>query len=445
MHRVGSTRPLGTSPHRAARRRGTVAVGTAAIALVTLSACTSGNDNRTKDASAASSASSKPASAGATSSAPASSSAAAAPAAVTVAATGGLTKANPGQPVTVKVANGTLTSVSLKNAAGRAVKGAVGAGSTSWTSSEDLGYSKTYTLSAISKDGSGHLATKTQKISTVSPDNLTQPYLNDIYGSALDAGATYGVGMVVSAYFDEDIPNKAAATKALQVTTSPHVNGAWYWTDAHTAHWRPQTYYAPGTQVSVAAKVYGQNLGDGLYGQSDVSTHFVIGAKHYSVANAKTHKVQVYFADKLVRTMPTSMGQGGYVQGKNGQISLWTMPGIYTVLNHENPARMSSDSYGLPASSPYGYAAENVYWATKISIDGIYLHQLDTTVWAQGHQNLSHGCLNLNLTNAKWFYKNARVGDVVEVVHSGGPKIKVWQGGDWSVPWSTWTSGTVAS
>lgn len=442
-------RVVGTDPHRTAARhrglrRGALSTGAAVFALVTLAACTSGNDNRSKGNSPVGKHSS--AAGGDSSSSPAGSSSAPAPAAaVTVAATGGLTKANPGEPVTVKVANGTLTSVLLKNRAGKAVKGALGAGATSWSTSEDLGYSKSYTLTAVGKNADGQVTTKTQKISTVSPDNLTQPYLDDVYGSALNAGATYGVGMVVAAHFDEAIPNKAAAAKRLQVTTSPAVAGAWYWTDSQTAHWRPEKYYAPGTKVTVTAKVYGQNLGQGLYGQSDVSSHFVIGSKRYSVANAKTHQVKVYFNDKLVRTMPTSMGQGGYVQGKTGQISLWTMPGIYTVINHENPARMSSDSYGLPASSPYGYKAEDVYWATKISTDGIYLHQLNTTVWAQGHQNVSHGCLNLNLKNAKWFYNNARVGDVVEVVHSGGPKIKVWQGGDWSVPWSTWTSGTTAS
>ena len=53
------------------------------------------------------------------------------------------------------------------------------------------------------------------------------------------------------------------------------------------------------------------------------------------------------------------------------------MPGTYTVIGHENPAIMSSASYGLPANSPLGYAPEKVYWATKISTDGIYLHELD--------------------------------------------------------------------
>jgi lipoprotein-anchoring transpeptidase ErfK/SrfK len=194
--------------------------------------------------------------------------------------------------------------------------------------------------------------------------------------------------------------------------------------------------------VRVTAKVYGVQVGQGLYGQADKTVAFKIGAQHIAVANARTHQVKVYFNNKLMRTMPTSMGQGGYVAGKNGSIALWTMPGTYTVIAHENPAVMSSDSYGLPANSPLGYAPENVYWATKISVDGIYLHELDTTVWAQGHSNVSHGCLNLNLDNARWYYQTALVGDVVEVVQSGGPKLQVWQNGDWSVPWATWVKGS---
>jgi lipoprotein-anchoring transpeptidase ErfK/SrfK len=139
------------------------------------------------------------------------------------------------------------------------------------------------------------------------------------------------------------------------------------------------------------------------------------------------------------------MGQGGYVTGTGGvQIALWTMPGTYTVLTHENPAIMSSDSYGLPANGPGGYPPEPVYWATKISVDGIYLHELDTTVWAQGNTDVSHGCLNMNHDNAMWYYQHALVGDVVTVINTGGPGIQVWQNGDWSVPWATWVKGSAA-
>jgi len=351
------------------------------------------------------------------------------------------TSYNPTAPVRVSVADGRLTSVTMRNPEGHEVTGNISGGS--WQTTEVLGYGRTYTITAVAVSSDGVKTTKRSSLTTLTPKNMTLPYFDTVYGSALIDHGTYGVGMIPVVHFDEPIPDRAAAERALQVTTSPHVDGSWYWADDQDLHWRPKNFYTPGTTVSITAKVYGKDLGDGLFGQSDESTSFKIGPKRVSIANAATHEVKVYFGDKLVRTMPTSMGRGGTVPGKNGQtIYLWTMPGTYTVINHENPAIMSSDSYGLPANSPLGYAPEQVPWATKISTDGIYLHELDATVWAQGHENLSHGCLNLNEENAKWFYTHSTVGDVVQVVHSGGPSIQEWQGGDWSVPWSQWQAGS---
>jgi lipoprotein-anchoring transpeptidase ErfK/SrfK len=353
---------------------------------------------------------------------------------------------NPTTPITVTAANGTLSEVKLVNPAGKQVTGAYSADHTSWRATEVLGYSKTYHLTASAAGETGEAtANLKHSFTTLTPDNMTMPYLNTIYGSSLQNGATYGVGMIPVVNFDEPITNKKAAEKALTVTTSPHVDGSWYWVDDHSVHWRPQYYYQPGTKVTVTAKVYGVDVGGGMYGQADQTVSYKIGAKHVAIANAKTHKVKVYFNNKLMRTMPTSMGQGGTVQGKNGPIYLWTMPGTYTVIGHENPAIMSSDSYGLPKNSPLGYAPEKVYWSTKISTDGIYLHELDATVWAQGHENVSHGCLNLNHDNAEWYYKTSRVGDIVKVVHSGGPVLQVWQGGDWTLSWSQWKAGSALS
>ena len=427
MQRVGNA-----GRRRASRRAGAIGVAAAAVALLTLSACTSNNGGSGDVKSPA--AHNDNLSTGSSSSASAPTSTAAQPAVITTPAAEAV---SPAKPVTVGIQNGKLTAVTMLNPAGRKVRGALSADGTSWHNTEELGYSKTYRITAKGVNGDGSTVSKKARVTTVTPDNQTMPYLVDLYGSALDNGGTYGVGMVVKIHFDE-LVDRARAERALQVTTTPSVTGGWYWEDDQNVYWRPQHYYAPGTTVSVTAKVYGVNVGPGLYGQADKTASFKIGARHYSVADAKTHKVKVYFDNKLVRTMPTSMGQGGTVQGKNGPIYLWTMPGTYTVLGHENPATMSSDSYGLPANSPLGYAPEKVYWSTKISTDGIYLHQLDTTVWAQGHQNVSHGCLNLNLKNAKWYYQHSRVGDVVKVVHSGGPRLKFWQGGQWDVPWSDW-------
>ena len=94
-----------------------------------------------------------------------------------------------------------------------------------------------------------------------------------------------------------------------------------------------------------------------------------------------------------------------------------------------------------PAGSAVSYR-RNVAWATRISTDGIYLHQLDDTIWAQGNTNLSHGCLNLSADNARWFYDFSQPGDVVEVRDTGGAPLELWQNGDWSVPWPQWLAGS---
>jgi lipoprotein-anchoring transpeptidase ErfK/SrfK len=268
------------------------------------------------------------------------------------------------------------------------------------------------------------------------------PYLNTTGGDPLQNGATYGIGIVPVVHFDESIQDKAAAERALSVTTVPAVTGVWNWVSDTDAHWRAQHYLAPGTKVTVTAKVYGVRVGPGLYGQADQSVSFTIGPSHISIADDRTHMVKVYYSGKLVRTMPTSMGRGGWVSGVGGQqVSLWTMPGTYTVLSHHDPVLMDSASFGIPHDSPFGYK-EYIPLATQISTDGIYLHELDATTWAQGNTDVSHGCLNLNYANAKFFYTTSLIGDVVQVVHTGGPPLKIWQNGDWSVPWSTWVKGS---
>lgn len=353
----------------------------------------------------------------------------------------GAANVSPSGPITVSVADGTLSSVSMTNPDGKQVKGSFNAAKSSWQAAEALGYSKTYKITARAVNADGKPKTLVSRFTTVTPDNMTMPDIETTGHQRLQNGATYGVGMVVSVNFDEPITDKAAAERTLSVKTTPAVQGSWYWLDDHTVHWRPRFYYKPGTKVSVSANVYGKQVSPGLYGQADASASFKIGPKHVSISDDKTHMVSVFFNDKLVRRMPTSMGQGGYVQGTNGQISLWTMPGTYTVIGHANPVLMDSSTYGLPVNSPKGYK-EYIYLATQISTDGIYLHRLDSTVWAQGNTDTSHGCLNLNMDNAQWFYDHSIVGDVVTVKNTGGPALQVWQNGDWSVPWSTWVAGS---
>ncbi|AQT82493.1 hypothetical protein B1R94_01850 [Mycolicibacterium litorale] len=242
-------------------------------------------------------------------------------------------------------------------------------------------------------------------------------------GAALSNGATYGIGTVIVAHFAAPI-DRATAEQVLQVSTEPPVDGAWHWVDDRTAHWRPAQYYAPGTAVTVT---------DGL----NPPLTFTIGASHISIADDATKQVSVFDGGKLVRTMPTSMGRGGTEKVGNTTLSFWTQPGVYTVLDKSNPVIMDSSTYGLPINSHLGYK-ESINYAVRISTDGVYLHELDATVWAQGNTDTSHGCLNLNRDNAVWFYNFSVPGDVVEVRNTGGKPLQLWQNGDWSVPWDQW-------
>src|SRR5207249_4030888 len=105
--------------------------------------------------------------------------------------------------------------------------------------------------------------------------------------------STYGVGVVPVVHFDEPITDRAAAEQALEVTTSPHVDGVWTWIDAQNAHFRPKGYWKTGTKVTITAHVYGVQVGPGLYGQSDVSVSFKIGRRLIALANDITHQVDV--------------------------------------------------------------------------------------------------------------------------------------------------------
>jgi lipoprotein-anchoring transpeptidase ErfK/SrfK len=366
------------------------------------------------------------------------------PAALSILPPAGAIDVSPSGRVLVTANSGTLDTVQLVNDADKALPGVMTPDAKTWKPTAQLGYGRTYTLTIAARGPGGMPSRQTSSFTTLTPSNQTEVYLNTVSGVSLQQGATYGIGTVVVARFDEPITDKAAAEKHLHVTTTPKVTGSWNWIDDQTAHWRPEKYYAPGTSVTVTANIYGAPLGDGLYGQDDEQVSFRIGDSHVSIADDTTKQVSVFDNGKLVRTMPTSMGMGGTETIGGTTLSFWTPPGVYTVMDKANPVIMDSSTFGLPINSRLGYRV-TIPYATRISTDGIYLHQLNATVWAQGNTNTSHGCLNLNGDNAKWFYEFSVPGDVVEVRNTGGPPLQLRQNGDWSVPWDQWRKGSALS
>lgn len=353
----------------------------------------------------------------------------------------GAEEVNPLTTPSVEVLDGRITAVSLVDDWGNVVPGEFSADRTSWQPTERLNFARSYSMTVDSLSASGVELSRASTFDTLSPYNYVHPYLEVQGGFAINENVKYGVGTVVRAHFDEPIADKALAERNMTVTADPPVSGSWFWVDDYIAHFRPERYYAAGTRVSVALNMFGLKLGEGLYGQENAAANFTIGDSHIAIANDITKQISVFDNGRLVRTMPTSMGRGGTTTVGDKTFSWYTPPGVYTLLDKAEVVVMDSSTYGVPAGSAVSYRRK-VAWATRISTDGIYLHQLDDTLWAQGNTNLSSGCLNLNGENARWFHDFAQPGDVIEVRYTGGPPLSLKQGGDWSIPWNEWLKGS---
>ncbi len=328
------------------------------------------------------------------------------------------------QPITVSVEGGVLGAVSMKDAEGDVVEGELAPDGLSWKTTGRLSYNKDYTITA-STLGLGGTATESLNFQSHSPANQTMPYLSP------GDGAVVGVGQPIAVRFDEAIPDRLAAQKAITVTTDPPVEGAFYWLSNSEVRWRPQNFWEPGTRVTVNVKTFGVDLGDGLMGQEDLSSTFAIGDQVIATADDATKMLTVRRNGQVVKTMPISMGKN----------STPTPNGTYTIGDRYRELIMDSSTYGVPSNSPEGYRLE-VDWATQMSYSGVYVHSAPWSVGSQGSENVSHGCLNVSPENAQWFYNNTKRGDVVEVRGTVGSVLSGVEGlGDWNIPWSQWKAG----
>lgn len=332
------------------------------------------------------------------------------------------------QPVALSVQGGVLGTVSMVDGDGEQVAGTLSPDGLSWSATDQLGYNKRYTITAQSL-GLGGIVTEAFSFESHSPANLTMPYLSPGQGSVV------GVGQPIAVRFDENIPDRLAAEKAITVTTSPPVEGAFYWLSNREVRWRPQNFWEPGTSVTVKVDTFGVDLGEGLYGQDSVESTFSIGDRVVATADDSAKMLTVRRNGQVVKTMPISMGKN----------STPTPNGIYTIGDRYQQLIMDSSTYGVPTNSPEGYRLE-VDWATQMSYSGVYVHAAPWSVGSQGSDNVSHGCLNASPANAQWFYNNTKRGDIVEVVGTVGSTLSGVEGlGDWNIPWSQWKAGNASA
>jgi lipoprotein-anchoring transpeptidase ErfK/SrfK len=343
---------------------------------------------------------------------------------VSITPSNGSSDASPGQGITVTATHGKLSHVNVTTT-GDSVTGTMNAAGTVWRSTWALDVSQSYTVTAKAEGTqaagtSGKTVTRTASFKTLTP---SQTFTTQIYEGA---GQTYGVGMPIILYFNQQITDKAAVERALQLTTSKPVVGSWYWDDPCNMatvclYFRPRDYWPANTTVSLTAHLNGVEGAPGVYGFHTLTQSFTIGSSLIVVASTTTHFMNLYQNGTLIHRWPISTGR----PGDN------TPNGTYLTIDKGNPVDMKGPGYNI-----------EVPWSVRFTWSGDYLHDAFWSVGEQGFTNVSHGCVNMPPADAEVYYKMEVPGDPVTV--AGSPKAGTWDNGwtMWFLPWNKYVQGS---
>jgi lipoprotein-anchoring transpeptidase ErfK/SrfK len=223
-------------------------------------------------------------------------------------------------------------------------------------------------------------------------------------------GSTVGVAEPIIINFARPIADQRMAEQAIHVSSTPPVSGKFYWLTPSQVRWRPLSFWPAHTAVHVDA--------------AGTQNNFMIGDALQATADDATHQLIVTRNGTVEQTFPMSMGMaaGGHQ----------TPNGTYYVLDKKAKVVMDSSTYGVPVNSTYGYKVD-VTDAVQFDNSGDFVHSAPWSVADQGKRDVSHGCINISPTNAKWFFANFGAGDPIVVKNSVGTYSKNDGSNDWQL------------
>ncbi|MGN9760470.1 Ig-like domain-containing protein [Streptomyces sp. SD31] len=347
--------------------------------------------------------------------------------------TGDGKKADPDKPleITAEDSDGRITDVTARDAAGRYVAGELSADGTRWHSTSPLAANARYTVRVSTEDEDGAPGRKVLTFDTSRP--TTQKQLTVEFGPK---AGTYGVGQPVTAELSQPVKDKKqrqTVERALKVDSTPAVEGAWHWVDDKELHYRPKEYWPTHATIQARSNLEGIKISDRLRGGEAKPLTFTIGDQVIAVTDAASHQLTLYRNGEEVRSIPVTTGKPGFE----------TRNGVKVVLGKEYFVRMRGTSIGIAEGSADSYDLP-VYYATRVTWSGEYVHAAPWSVGSQGYANVSHGCTGMSTANAEWFFDNVREGDIVKVINSYGNTMEPFGNGfgDWNLDWKKWRNGS---
>ncbi|MFI8966647.1 Ig-like domain-containing protein [Streptomyces sp. NPDC053493] len=340
-------------------------------------------------------------------------------------------KADPEKPleITAKNDDARIADVTATDESGHHLAGELTADGRKWRSTAALAAGARYTVRVSTEDEDGAPGARTFTFETAPAKRA----LTATFGP--EAGK-YGVGQPITAELSLPVKDKAARAvveRALKVRSVPAVQGSWYWVDDKKLHFRPKEYWPAGAAITVTGNLDGIKVGDKLYGGASKPLKLTIGDRIEAVADAGSHYMTVRRNGEVINTIPVTTGKPGFS----------TRNGIKVVLGKEYFVRMRSTTVGIAEGSSESYDLP-VYYATRVTWSGEYVHAAPWSVGSQGVDNVSHGCVGMSTDNAAWFFKTVSPGDIVSVVNSYGDTMDTFGNGfgDWNLSWDKWRHGS---
>ncbi|MFD4814964.1 L,D-transpeptidase family protein, partial [Streptomyces sp. NPDC058418] len=194
----------------------------------------------------------------------------------------------------------------------------------------------------------------------------------------------------------------------------------------------PKDYWPANGTVTATSNLQGVKVSKQLYGDATKPMKMSTGDRIEAIVDASAHYMTVFRNGEEINNIPVTTGKPGFS----------TRNGIKVVLGKEYFVRMRGATVGIGGGENYDLP---VYWATRVTWSGEYVHAAPWSVGSQGSANVSHGCVGRSTGYAAWFYETVQEGDLVQVVNSAGDYMEEFGNGygDWNIDWSDWRDGSV--
>jgi lipoprotein-anchoring transpeptidase ErfK/SrfK len=270
----------------------------------------------------------------------------------------------------------------------------------------------------------------------VSPSARATPVGAPVHVSLFQGdGQSYGIGMPIIAQFSRKVADARPFNQAVRVSVNgQRADGAWFWVSSNAgyameAHYRLAHYWPAHAKIELSMPLKGLSAGPGLTFDNSLTLQIATGAAHIAMVDGSTEQMTVTSDGRAVKQFPVSLGKAATP----------TYLGTKVVMAKKNPQLMVS------APGEANAYRLQVPWSVRLTNSGEFVHAAAWNTGNIGARSTSHGCTNLTVADAKWFYTFTQIGDIVTYTNTGAnTTMPSWDGfGDWNVSWSDWTAGNL--